>query len=148
MKPRRVLLLFALGALALATGASPSRAEEGLRASCYKDGEIHVNVLGAPKSKPLTTGHWDFKPSWSITGDKLVFFRRFKDDPDVNNWVSAICITGADGTGFHQLTDGTFTDFNPTWTRDGTNTPVWNRKVPGRLSYADYRYLHGEATPN
>ena len=26
------------------------------------------------------------------------------------------------------ITDGTFTDFNPTWTRDGTNTPVWNRK--------------------
>lgn len=22
----------------------------------------------------------------------------------------------------------TFTDFNPTWTRDGTNTPVWNLK--------------------
>jgi hypothetical protein len=33
-----------------------------------------------------------------------------------------------DGTGFHQLTDGTRTDFNPTWTRDGRNTPIWNRK--------------------
>jgi hypothetical protein len=33
-----------------------------------------------------------------------------------------------DGTGFHQLSDGTRTDFNPTWTRDGLNTPIWNRK--------------------
>jgi hypothetical protein len=127
--------LLALATLAFAGGVSRSRAAEGLRASYYKDGEIHVNVLGAPESKPLTTGHWDFKPSWSLTGDHLVFFRRYKDDPDVNNWISAICIMNADGTGFHQLTDGTGTDFNPTWTRDGTNTPVWNRKVPGKLSY-------------
>jgi hypothetical protein len=35
-----------------------------------------------------------------------------------------------DGTGFHQLSDGTHTDFNPTWTRDGLNTPIWNRKNP------------------
>ena len=33
-----------------------------------------------------------------------------------------------DGTGFHTLSDGTHTDFNPTWTRDGLNTPIWNRK--------------------
>ncbi len=33
-----------------------------------------------------------------------------------------------DGTGFHQLSDGSHTDFNPTWTRDGKNTPIWNRK--------------------
>jgi len=26
------------------------------------------------------------------------------------------------------LSDGTHTDFNPTWTRDGLNTPIWNRK--------------------
>lgn len=47
-----------------------------------------------------------------------------------------MCIIKIDGTGFHQLSDGTFTDFNPTWTRDGTNTPVWNRKHPdgGRYS--------------
>lgn len=105
------------------------------RSSYYKDGELHVNVLGKPESKPLTSGHWDFKPSWSMTGDHLVFFRRLKDDPDVNQWITATCIINVDGTGFHQLTDGTHTDFNPTWTRDGTNTPLWNRKVPGKLRY-------------
>ena len=70
----------------------------------------------------------DFKPSWSKTGNMLVCFRRLKDDPVTVNWKSAIFVINVDGTGFHQLSDGTRTDFNPTWTRDGLNTPIWNRK--------------------
>ena len=42
------------------------------------NGEIHVNEIGKPEGKPLTTGHMDFKPSWSKTGNKLVCFRRTK----------------------------------------------------------------------
>ena len=106
----------------------PAGAETGHRSSYYKDGEIHVNVLGTREGKPLTKGHWDFKPSWSRTGDMLVFFRRLRNDPDVVKWKTAICIIKANGSGFHQLTDGTHTDFNQTWTRDGTNTPIWNRR--------------------
>ena len=105
------------------------------RASYYKDGEIHVNVLGSPEGEPLTSGHWDFKPSWSKTGDMLVFFRRLKNDPEVGKWKTAICIINVDGTGFHQLTDGAHTDFNQTWMRDGSNTPIWNRKNPGTGAY-------------
>ena len=102
----------------------------GLRCSYYMNGEIHVNTLGTPEGRPLTSGHWDFKPSWSKTGDMLVFFRRVKNDPVVTNWKTAICVINVDGTGFHQLTDGTHTDFNQTWTRDGLNTPIWNRRNP------------------
>ena len=51
-----------------------SKEKENHKFAFYKDGEIHINVLGTPEGKPLTTGHWDFKPSWSKTGDKLVFF--------------------------------------------------------------------------
>ena len=58
----------------LPEGPHPS-VVEGHRSAYFKDGEIHVTVLGEPEGKPLTTGHWDFKPSWSKTGDKLVFFR-------------------------------------------------------------------------
>jgi uncharacterized protein len=100
------------------------------RGSYFVDGEIHVNTYGTPEGKPLTTGHQDFKPSWSKTGNMLVFFRRLKDDPVVTNWITVMCIINVDGTGFHKLSDGTYTDFNPTWTRDGSNTPVWNRKNP------------------
>ena len=105
-------------------------AGEGHRSSYFKDGEIHVNVLGTREEKPLTTGHWDFKPSWSKTGNHLVFFRRLVNHKNVEKWKTAICIIHVDGTGFHQLTDGTHTDFNQTWTRDGTNTPIWNRRKP------------------
>ena len=98
------------------------------RASYYMNGEIHVGELGKPEGKPLTTGHMDFKPSWSKTGNMLVCFRRTKDDPVTVNWKSAIFVINTDGTGFQQLTDATHTDFNPTWTRDGLNTPIWNRK--------------------
>ncbi len=104
----------------------------GLRCSYYMNGRIYVNELGTPEGKPLTVppgkGWEDFKPSWSKTGDMLVFFRRVKNDPVTVKWKTAICVINVDGTGFHQLTDGTHTDFNQTWTRDGTNTPIWNRR--------------------
>ncbi|HUT95479.1 MAG TPA: hypothetical protein VMY37_38850 [Thermoguttaceae bacterium] len=100
----------------------------GFRISYYMNGEIHVNEVGGPEGNPLTTGHVDFKPSWSKTGNMLVCFRRTKNDPVTVNWKSAIFIINVDGTGFHMLSDGTRTDFNPTWTRDGLNTPIWNRK--------------------
>ena len=44
------------------------------------NGEVHVNTYGTPDGKPVKTGHSDFKPSWSKTGDMLVFFRRLKND--------------------------------------------------------------------
>ena len=116
-------------------GFSFGSAEDGHRAAYYKNGEIHVNVLGTPEEEPLTTGHSDFKPSWSLTEDKLVFFRRVVNDKEVSNWKTAICIINADGSGFHRITDGTHTDFNQTWTRDGTNTPIWNRRHPGKRGY-------------
>jgi hypothetical protein len=107
----------------------------GFRGSYYMNGEIHVNTYGTPEGKPLTKGHWDFKPSWSKTGDMLVFFRRLKNHRVTAKWKTAICIINVDGTGFHQLTDGTHTDFNQTWTRDGSNTPIWNRKNPATGSF-------------
>ena len=112
-----------------------SKEKENHKFAYYKDGEIHINVLGTPEGKPLTTGHWDFKPSWSKTGDKLVFFRRLVHAKEVHNWKTAICIINADGSEFHQITDGTHTDFNQTWTRDGKNTPIWNRRKPGGGGY-------------
>lgn len=114
-----------------AQAAAPRRS----RISYYCDGEIHVGVPGQPEGKAITTGHWDFKPSWSKTGDMLVFFRRLKNDRDVGKWITAACIINVDGTGLHQLSDGTYTDFNPTWTRDGRNTPLWNRKNPETGAY-------------
>jgi hypothetical protein len=114
---------------------SPQVRSTGYRGSYFVNGEIHVNTYGEPEGKPLTRGHQDFKPSWSKTGDMLVFFRRLKNDPVVTNWKTAIHVINVDGTGLHPLSDGTHTDFNQTWTRDGTNTPIWNRKHPDKVSF-------------
>ena len=134
-----VLISFTVGHVAIAqpsiSHAAADSVVQGHRSSYYKDGQIHVNVPGTPEKEPLTKGHWDFKPSWSKTDDRLVFFRRLISDKDVSKWKTAICIINVDGTGFHQLTDGTHTDFNQTWTRDGTNTPIWNRKHPQKNTY-------------
>ena len=105
------------------------------RGSYFMNGEIHVNTYGSSEGEPITSGHQDFKPSWSKTGDMLVFFRRLKHHPVTVKWITQICIINADGTGFHTLTDGTHTDFNQTWTRDGKNTPIWNRKNPEKGSF-------------
>jgi Tol biopolymer transport system component len=118
----------AFAGLSLIANAGEEARPPGSRISYYCNGELHVGLPGQPEGKPLTTGHWDFKPSWSKTGGMLVFFRRLKNDPDVGKWITAACIINVDGTGFHQLSDGTYTDFNPTWTRDGKNIPLWNRK--------------------
>lgn len=104
------------------------------RASYSKDLRIHVGVLGVSDGRPLTEGD-DFKPVWSKTGDRIVFFHRVVNDREVGNWKTAISIINVDGTGLHQLSDGTHTDFNQTWTRDGTNTPIWNRKKSGGGGY-------------
>lgn len=128
---RRAFLTKTAQAALAASAAVPLAAcagEVGSRISYYKNGEIHVGVLGQPDGPPLTTGHMDFKPSWSQTGNMLVCFRRTKDDPVTVNWKSAIFIINADGSGLHLLSDGSHTDFNPTWTRDGHNAPIWNRK--------------------
>ncbi len=118
-------------ALVGGTACSPALAAETKlrkRISYFRNGEIYVTQIGQPEGKPLTTGHMDFKPSWSQTEDLLVCFRRTKDDPDTLKWKNAIFIIKADGADFHLLSDGTRTDFNPTWARDGKNTPIWNRK--------------------
>jgi hypothetical protein len=136
---RREFLTRAAQAVATAAGSAVAplvgfagevASSPGSRISYFCNGEIHVNGVGKPEGTPLTKGHMDFKPSWSKTGNKLVFFRRYKDDPVTVNWLSAICIINVDGTGFHQLTDATVANFNPTWTRDGLNTPIWSRKNP------------------
>ncbi len=147
MRRIRVLVLATASLTAFCLTALQSAAEQtvdirtaatkgtGYLGSYFMNGEIHVNEYGTPEGKPLTSGHQDFKPSWSKTGDMLVFFRRLKNDPVVTNWITQMHIINVDGTGLHPLTDGTHTDFNQTWTRDGANTPIWNRKHPEKVSF-------------
>jgi Tol biopolymer transport system component len=133
---------FSAGVMGWSAGASAFGTEvrKGPRISYFRDGEIYVTEAGKPEGKPLTTGHMDFKPSWSKTGDKLVCFRRHNDDPDVAKWLTSIFIMNVDGSGLHLLTDGTRTDFNPTWSRDGKNIPIWSRR---NLKGGGYHVMQG-----
>jgi hypothetical protein len=121
------LLTVLLVAAACAGDEGKPKAHTGLRGSYCVNGRIYVNTFGKPEGKPLTTGHQDNKPSWSKTGDRLVFFRLGKHDPSVSAWRTSICVINVDGTGLRKLTGGAHTDLNPTWTRDGSNMVVFGR---------------------
>ncbi|MHC4592061.1 MAG: ankyrin repeat domain-containing protein [Planctomycetota bacterium] len=108
----------------------------GLKGAYTRNGRLHVAVFGGPDGEPITAGPGDMKPSWSKTSGEIVFFRVTKFASDVLDWKTAICVVHADGTGFRKLTDGTHTDFNPTWTRDGTEKAVFNRRDPGSGSFS------------
>lgn len=77
----------------------------------------------------LTSGFKDYKPSWSKRGDKITFFRLLVDGPTTRVWKTALCVINVDGTGFKELSDGSFADFNMTWTRDGSNLIIFNRYI-------------------
>lgn len=91
--------------------------------------EITINAYNTAKIQ-LTSGHIDFKPVWSKTGDMITFFRAIFIPDYVNDfklWKTKICVINADGTGFMELTNGEYAHFNPTWTRDGSNQIIFNR---------------------
>jgi len=61
----------------------------------------------------------------------LTFFRALRYGSSFADWKSKLCVIRADGTGFRELTTGDHADFNPTWTRDGTNQIIFNRYAVG-----------------
>lgn len=116
--------------LLLAAALSPLSAGE--RGICSRGGALTILDLETGEESPVTSGHSDMKPSWSKNGDRIVFFRVTKFAPKVGDWHTAICVINSDGTGFRQLTEGRHADYNPTWTRDGTEAVLYSRYDPTR----------------
>ena len=87
---------------------------------------VTINAYGQER-KFLTTGHDDYKPTWSATGGRLAFFRALQYGAEFAAWKTKLCTIRVDGTGFRELSAGQYADFNPTWTRDGTNRIILNR---------------------
>lgn len=99
---------------------------------------VTINRFGQPRLF-LTTGFDDFKPTWSQSGGRLAFFRTLQYGSDFAGWKTKLCTIRVDGTGFRELSVGRFADFNPTWTRDGTNQIIFNRyAVRGSTSNDTY----------
>ncbi len=91
---------------------------------------LNITIHAAAGDVKLTTSRNDFKPSWSPDGSMLTFFRAEKYGAGFKDWRSKICVINADGSGFRELTTTDYPNFNPTWTRDGTNRIVFNRFSP------------------
>jgi Tol biopolymer transport system component len=123
--------------------ATPAFGDEAvatdLRGAYTVNGRIHVGLYGTPEGEPITTGPGDMKPSWSKTGDKIVFFRMKQYAADLSNWKNAICVVQSDGSNFRQLTDGTHGDFNPTWSRDGQGNIYFSRRDAATGRYVVHR---------
>ena len=104
----------------------------GERGVCARNGSICIIDLETGNETPITSGHADMKPSWSLEKDQIVFFRVTRMRERVQEWHTAICVINADGTGFRQLTEGNYADYNPTWTKDGTHRVIYSRYFPLR----------------
>ena len=104
------------------------------------DDSIHVIARGSDTPRRVTSGWPDYKPSWSPDGKWIVFFRIVNDSRlPIHEWKTRICVVSPDGAQLREITSGEFTDFNPTWTRDGTNRIIINRY--DRAQNRGYIYL-------
>lgn len=95
--------------------------------------------------RQLTTGSNDWKPSWSIDGKRLTFFRCLQYGLTFEEWRTMLCVINQDGSGLRMLTSGEYTDFNPTWTRDGSNRIIFTRYSGEGIRYRVYWTKHDAA---
>lgn len=86
---------------------------------------ITINAWDRPKVY-LTEGN-DFKPVWSKTGGLITYFHALRYGLSFDQWKTRLCVIRSDGTDARVLSNGQYADFNPTWTRDGTNRILFNR---------------------
>ncbi|MDT0605569.1 TolB family protein [Croceitalea rosinachiae] len=79
----------------------------------------------------LTRSNLDYKPTYSPDGTQIAFFRveDYGGSSQPENWKTKICVINVDGTGFKELTSGNHTDWNPMWTRDGSNKVIFTRFI-------------------
>lgn len=126
--------------------ATLDAAVTGERWACSTDLNITIHSPTEPPLK-LTTSRNDFKPSWSPDGSMLTFFRAEKYGSEFKDWRSMICVINADGTGFRELTSAEYPNFNPTWTRDGSNRIVFNRFSPHGDSRNQVYWISPTASP-
>jgi hypothetical protein len=130
MDMRRIPFVILLACAPAVPGAAGD-ADASFRAPAdlaFSTDRFNIAVLRDGKVKVLTDTNRDFKPVSSPDGKHLVFFRvRTYGNGTFETWRTVLCTIGTDGTGFREHTSGEFADYNPTFTRDGTNRIVFNR---------------------
>ncbi|KYK22054.1 hypothetical protein AYK24_02695 [Thermoplasmatales archaeon SG8-52-4] len=127
------LLLLLLSSACSQNNTSPINSEAPVEESYTFDRwassenyEITINSTNGERIK-LTRNHKDYKPSWSKDGRRLTFFRMLEFEQGFGISKTKICVVNSDGSGLRLITKGDYPDFNPTWTRDGTNMILFTR---------------------
>jgi TolB protein len=73
-----------------------------------------------PRTPDVDEAEIDDDSDWSPVGDRIVFTRKKRDEPDQTNPVSAeIYVVKADGTGLTRLTNNAEEERSPAWSPDG-----------------------------
>lgn len=88
---------------------------------------LQIAISGSGQSRLVLTDGDDFKPSWSQTGSLITFFHTMQYGSTFDAWKTKLCVIDADGSSPRILSNGQYADFNPSWTRDGTNQIIFNR---------------------
>ncbi len=88
---------------------------------------LRIAISAANQPRLVLTDGDDFKPSWSQTGSLITFFHTTQYGDSFDQWKTKLCVIGADGSNPRILSNGQYADFNPSWTRDGSNQIIFNR---------------------
>lgn len=103
---------------------SPPSADVRRWASSYN---LRIAITASTQARLVLTDGDDFKPSWSKSGSLITFFHATQYGDSFDQWKTKLCAIGADGSSPRILSSGQYADFNPTWTRDGSNQIIFNR---------------------
>lgn len=127
-----VLALGLMGCSETAGDAGARGDDETIEWVATVDHRVAVSDSENSEIEYLTESDLDeYKPAYSPDGSKIVFFRALEyGDGHVVHWKSQVFVMNADGSDVRQLTSGEFMDFNPMWTRDGSNRITFTRFGP------------------
>jgi TolB protein len=97
------------------------------------EGELPQQITHPVEDDPGTSdvdeAEIDDDSDWSPVGDKIVFTRKRRSEPDPRNPISAeIYVVNADGTGLMRLTDNAEEERSPAWSPDGERIAYSCRK--------------------
>jgi hypothetical protein len=129
-----------------ARGTSPAGTPGlGKRWVALSDWRVTVNASEKPKQYLSYGG--DFEPSWSKSGSMIAYFHPLYFGSTFDGWRNAICVIHADGSQPTALSTGAYTDFSPTWTRDGTNRVIFNRYGMRGITSNDVYMISSDGAP-
>lgn len=122
------------GETSMGTSGDTSRQATWISSAMPRGGSLRIARTTSDGEKSeityLTDSPYnDYKPVISTDGTKVVFFRAYQENPDFFLWESTVCVMDIDGGNLRELTDHTFFNTEPYWTRDGTNRVTWSRMI-------------------